>query len=259
MLILLYLFDFDKKQAKRPLRTKRMNYLKIQSTFFFLFILPAFLSGQTLIGVKGGINWSTFRNGSNSMIQSGSYTSYPSSGFGLDIKGRKSKLIHFGTSAEYYRTSVHWVTKFGPLGGSGGKDIRYNMNLLRFSVFPELMIGKRFQFFFNIGPYLSIIINSSRNGTRWMTSGSGGRQSYNTETGSANDDIHPADAGFMESLGFGYSILPFLVLSIEENGGIGIFNIDKNTDTEGIVKTKGIGVFFCVSFIIPGKKLTEQK
>jgi hypothetical protein len=126
---------------------------------------------------------------------------------------------------------------------------------LRLSVYPELAFGKRFRFNFNFSPYVSIRIHSYKNGTSWYYYY--GHETVIPETGSANDDITHLDVGFRQTFCFGYSISPSLVLSLEECGNVGIFPVNKQST--GNIKTAGICLFFCTSFIIPAKESRTGK
>jgi hypothetical protein len=92
--------------------------MKSALIFCFLFIITTCVTGQTLIGVKGGINWSYFRDAGGEEDSWGNYKCYPSYAFGVDIKGRKekgrkSKALHIGGSVEYYRSSIDWAASYG--------------------------------------------------------------------------------------------------------------------------------------------------
>ncbi|MGA2823426.1 MAG: hypothetical protein ABSE72_07860 [Bacteroidales bacterium] len=232
-----------------------MIIIKISLNFLLCFVMTTCISGQTLIGIKAGLNLSGFRNTYNESDYSGTYKSFPSYSFGIEIKGRKLKVIHFGGSVEYYRNYTNWQAFYGPMGGPMGQNINYNIEWLRFSIFPELAFGNKVKFIFNLSPYVSIRVLSSMKGTSWIYSQS--KTITENETGSAKDNITQLDIGFKENIGLGYSVLPFLVLSLEENGSLGILPVNKTTD--GTVKTKDICFFLCVSYIIPGNKSKEKK
>jgi len=233
-----------------------MNISKIPITFFFFFTAVNCLTGQTLLGIKTGINWTNYRD-----IQSEeTYFGYSSYGFGIDIKGRKTKPVHFGASIEFYRNSFNWDAPDYPVGLGNqtfsGRNVHYYIEWLRLSLFPEFCFGKRFQFNFSISPYISFKVHSSKNGTSWTTD-SHNHTTTRVETGSANGDFTNLDIGFKENVGFGFAVLPYLVLSLEENYGLGISTVNKVSN--GFLKTKSFCIFFCTSFIIPAGKSEEKK
>jgi|GEM_PF-5661166 len=231
--------------------------LTVFPVLLFIFI-SGFLTGQTLIDVKGGINWLTFRNSSQTEGYSGSFASPPSYSMGIDIKGLKprTKHLHLGLSLEYYLNNINWNAEYGGVQTSLGQNICYHLGTLRFSVYPELFFGNKLKFFFNLGPYLSLIVNSSKTGISWDYSYPG-QYTDNIESGSAKNDFKPADVGIRESLGIGYSLIPCLVLSVEENGGIGFLNIDNTIGSAGFIKTSNLGVFVSLTYIIHRKKPKE--
>jgi hypothetical protein len=230
--------------------------MKARLIFCFLFIITVCVTGQTLIGIKTGINLTDYRD---TKIDETFYGT-PSYAFGVDIKGRKDKgrstAIHIGTSVEYLRNSFNWngPNNSGALGDqtSSGLNVHYTVEWLRLSLYPELVWGRRFQVNFNFSPFVSFKIHASKNGTSWTTDAQG-RTTTQIETGSAADDFYKIDVGFREELGFSYKVLPWLALSLEENYSLGIATVNKVT--EEFLKTKSLCVFFCTSFIIPTKKL----
>ena len=222
-----------------------MNYLKVLISLFITLVVINHCSCQTLLEINTGPNWTILRdNQSTAANYSGTYKSYPSYYFSLLIKGRKAKPVHIGASISCYQSSINWQSIYG--GHSEyGKNINYLYETLRFSIFPECSFGKTVQFFFDISPYLSVIINSTKKGKSWGNNGN-----YITnQDGSAESDLHKVDLGFQESAGIGYLVTHWLLLSVEENASIGILNINKAT--EGTVNAATISILFGISFIIP--------
>ncbi|MCX6246208.1 MAG: hypothetical protein NTW10_00605 [Bacteroidetes bacterium] len=236
-------------------RIKSLHSLKILFSFFVLLIIPRYSAGQTLIAIKAGINWTNFRDVENKKTLYGT-ASY---GFGLDIKGRKPKPIHIGASIEFLRNSFHWeTTSHSGLGDTkpNGQNIHYAVEWLRLSIYPEIAFGKRFQVNFHFSPYVGIKLHSSKDGISWTTNDQYQKIIHNV-SGSAKDDFVTVDIGFQENLGFGFAVLPYLVLSLEENYCFGITSVNKVTN--GSLKTRSLSVFFCTSFIIPPSKSKEKK
>jgi hypothetical protein len=224
--------------------------MKIPASIILLVIFSSFIQGQTLVSLNGGLNLATFISHND---DAGTITGYPSWGAGLEIKGRKPGPMHLGFSAEYLRTSINrkYEESHG-LGSNSWKlyDINYDLDYLRLSIFPEFMIGKRFQFFCNLSPYFSFMIQSSRNGTYTTTDNT----TPHKISGTASGDIGKFDFGIQESMGFGYAVKSFFVLSIEEKGSLGMLDINKFS---GGVYPAGLNIFFCLSFIIPKSKPEE--
>ena len=222
-------------------------------SILFLLITSCFLQGQTLVSINGGLNLGTFVH--RTEVNVGTISSNPSFGAGIEIKGRAPKPFHIGFAAEYNRTSFNW--KWEELHGLGPStwkiyDLNYDVDYLRLSVFPEFSIGDRFQFFFNMSPYVGFMIQSSKKGT-YQKSNDG---SMGEVSGKAGDDIGKFDFGIRGSMGIGFAVKPFFVISIEETGNLGIKNMNKIG--AGGINSAGLATYLCFSFIIP-KGPAEEK
>jgi len=215
-------------------------------SIIFLSLLSSsiFLQGQVLTGIRGGVTWQYIHQGSNNIKCD------PSPEFGIEVKGRKPKLFHLGGSVEYYSTAFSLNYTYGPLGMPARKVVSYDVDWLRFAMFPEIKIGKRLQFYFNISPYVGVRIKSSKSGTN--TEYYHGEEWVTIESGSASDDIVKVDIGFSESAGLSFAIIPRLVVSLEEMGSWGISNLDKTSQTS--YSRRSISVLMCVSYVFPAKK-----
>jgi len=99
-----------------------MNPFKITLSFLFIIAVTSCLTGQTLIGINGGLNWSTlYSKASDGKNEDTKYNGYTSYCFKLDIKGRKPKPFHIGASLMYYRSSFDWEAEFGGYFADGKK------------------------------------------------------------------------------------------------------------------------------------------
>lgn len=226
-----------------------IKLFKIQVSYIYLapiliILLPLFSNAQTSIGVKNGIIWGSVSGQLDIAYFDGKFKSYPSFCFGFDVKYREIKLLNLGVSIEYYMDDFLWYE-----GYSGfNKDIRYKIGYLRFTVFPEFIIGNKLQFYCNAGPYLSVVVNSGKK-----------IEKYNSifgttiEKGSAKDDLLALDIGLKGCLGFGLEIIKNLVIFIESDGNLGLININ-DASTYGGAKTKGISVLAGLSY-----KLSRNK
>jgi hypothetical protein len=129
--------------------------------------MPLLSCGQTTFGIKGGLNWGSVRNSRGLSNYEGTYTGYQSYCFGFDVKHRLKNLLGLGGSVEYYMNNTQWHIKYGGHNMSDRIDIRYKIGYLRLTIFPEVIKGKRFQFYFNAGPFLSFRVYSNRDGIIW--------------------------------------------------------------------------------------------
>ncbi|MCX6243632.1 MAG: hypothetical protein NTU98_02910 [Bacteroidetes bacterium] len=229
-----------------------MSPLKLLPSLLLCLVIHAGIAAQTLVGFKAGVNYAGYRNAGDEASYRGTYTIYPSYGFGFDVKGRKSKIIHLGASFEYCRSSANWQSISASPGGSYNRNVNYHVEWLRLSLYPELTFGNRFMVIFNFSPYVSIRVHSSMEGTSWISYGG---HTYTTEeSGPVGHDLNSVDIGIKENLGFGFKVIPSLVLSVEETGSLGLFPVSSD-----FVKTQAICVFFCASWIIPRAKAKAKE
>jgi hypothetical protein len=212
------------------------------------------LKAQTLLGVKGGVNWASmiyFQDPGGS--ENDNYTPYPSCSFELEVKGRKPTYFHLGTYVMYYRSYFKWHYS------SGGylpetKDIDYRLDYLRVAFFPEFSTKKRVRFFCNIGPYLEIMLHSSRNGNySYYPNPSFAEPQYMDISGSAFDYFNQYDVGIQETMGVSYMLNPWLGITFEENASLGFTNTDKQNNIL-FLHNAGIRLQLGVAFVIPPKK-----
>lgn len=205
--------------------------------------------------MKGGLNYSTIFNQliPSHTAQEG-YKSYPSFCFEFNLKGRKPTPIHAGLAISYSLNSFNYHSE-GTGHFPNGENINYHVECVRLTIFPELTVGKRLQFFCNLSPYLNIIIHSSKNGTTWDYEYIGNYYQlvYKSINGSANEDLSQAEIGFQESLGLSFQVNSWFGLTFEENGSLSCINLDmKKTYTIG--KSASLRLLLGVTFTIPGKK-----
>ena len=227
---------------------------RFYTLFLFLLGIVIITNGQTSLGIKGGINWLNFRSNPQTEGYEGSFASPASYCLGMDLKGltHGTKYLNLGISLEYSLNNINWNAQYGGVELFSGQNIRYKLGMMRFSIYPELSFGKRVKFFFNIGPYFSLIVNSTKEGIVWDYSYENNTE--NNESGSAKDDFKSFDLGLREGMGIGYSVLPCLVLSLEENGGIGFLNIDNTISQAGYIRTSNFCMFLDVSYLFLHRK-----
>lgn len=230
-----------------------MSLLKFRISFIFIFFIFGSCCCQTLLGVETGVNWTFLRNPANGNQDLTSCKSFPSYYFAFEIKGRKPKPVHIGVSLPYFQSYFNiQATSSGHF--PDGVNINYKYETLGISIFPELSFGKTIQFIFNLGPYFGYIITASKKGT------SSGYLYYNNyyvkdETGSATDDFFKFQPGIQETVGIGYLVRYWLLLSIKESGTLGLLPVTNFWD--GNMKSENIDLLFGVSFIIPQQQKQE--
>jgi hypothetical protein len=229
-----------------------MKYNRILPVFISLLLITSVLKGQILIGMQGGLNYSTLFKSPNFYNGEG-FTSYLSYCSEIELKGRKPKPIHLGMSLMYSRD--YFV--FNSAGGGYfpyPTSITYSLNCLRITIFPEFSTGKKIQFFCNIGPYVNIMISSSKNGETWHYENfnNDSQEVYTYITGSANDTFKPIDVGIQESIGLSFIITSWFGLTFKENGSLGFLNVNKSL-SDWNLKTESIRLLMGAIFIISKK------
>jgi hypothetical protein len=219
--------------------------------FFLVFAMQLISCGQTSVGIKGGINWGSIRNSKDQAHYDGTYKVNPSYCFGMDLKVRLLKLLKLGGSFEYNMNDFQWYAAYGGHQYTEGKDVHYRTGYLRFTLFPEFTVGNKLHFYCNAGPYLSLMINSARDGEIWSHAYPG---HYVDEpvTGSAKDDIKTFDAGLRGCIGAGFNVINHLNIFIESGGNLGLVNISKSG--YGDAETWGISVSAGILYKFPKNK-----
>ena len=230
--------------------------LRFNTIVVSLFFASSFLAGQTLTGISGGVNLShPIDNESNSNDRAESdFSGKFSYSFLLEIKGRKPKKFHPGASLMVYQSCYNWYARESS-HLADGHDINYRIEYMRISIFPEFTKGDTFQLFCNLGPYLNLMLHSSKNGTSWTYKYIDyyPRLVTENETGPASEDFKKTDFGLQASIGINYFILPWLGLTFQWNGSIGFINLNK-TNLGGKVRNFGFSFLVGASFKVPANK-----
>ena len=192
--------------------------------FILIIFLPCFVIcsyGQKYIGFKIGSNYS--------MIKSKSewYTNDIESKFSYEvgINAKTNIVNNFDVNFEMeyinYATYIHSIG-FSP---SHSREYSYDLNLgyLSINVLPEYSIGKKVFLFFNMGPYLSILIHSKMSG---FLEGYGPTTDFTNQnlSGSANKYFRSFDAGFLTSAGLRIKISSEIYISPQIRYRLGLVN-----------------------------------
>jgi hypothetical protein len=228
-----------------------------QSKFTISFLLILFITGscncQTLLGVESGVNWTSLRSSNQEAGGDVNCKSFPSYYFSFEIKGRKSKHIHFGSEFSFYQS---YLNVQGTTSGHFPDiwNVNFKYETLGIAIFPELSFGKTVQFFLDVSPYFAFLIKSAKQGTREEWNTGGFNYITENETGSAKGDFFTFSMGFQETFGIGYMVKPWLQLSIKETGILGMLPVFSLSDS---YDAKAISLLFGVSFIIPKQQSKE--
>jgi len=231
-----------------------MNLIKSQILLLFIF-LGLQSNCQILFDASAGINWSFLISSPQYGSGGGSYQSYPSNSYSLEVKGRRSKVIHLGFSAIYYRSNFNWLYE-SEGHYPNGQDALFKMDWLRISIFPEFSFGKTFQVFFNISPFISFLINSSKSGYTTYYQKINNLEYVKVQTpiyGTANDDFHDLDFGFQSSLGITYYIVKWFGITIKESCSLSLLNANKKYSSNGYVKNASLNILLGATFLISEK------
>jgi len=176
---------------------------------------------QKYIGFKIGCNYSLIES------KSEHYTNDIESKFSYEV-GVNAKIpiienFDLVSELEYinYSTHIHSIG-FSP---SHSRDYNYDLKLgyLSINILPQYSIGKNKLFFFNIGPYLSILVHSNMSG---VLEGYGPTADFTGEilSGSANNYFKNVDAGFLTSAGLRIKMANQLYISPQIRYRYGLVN-----------------------------------
>lgn len=199
-----------------------IKYYKMRKFAVLLFLLcPMILKGQSLIGIQGGANFSMFyTTGESTPRYSDRLTSPTTCIFGVTYKERKDQAINLSVNFDYLYRSLNADISYDGLGGITSQELELDIHSLNIRLLPEMRVGKNVAFYFNIGPYLGVIINSYKT-VSWY--------SYITYTGSESgnsmSDFSGIDIGISSSLGLEIPLTDKLLILTEANWGFGLTNI----------------------------------
>lgn len=186
-------------------------------------------ASQILIGIKGGVNWSSgiFYN-----IQHYGGTINPYPGFSLmaDIKGDGPRLVHLGGSVEYYRSSLTWHWYENSHFNLPAEENHLIYENLRLSIFPELTTRGKIRFFANAGPYVTFLVHSTR--------------------GAAYSMVNSVGFGLQETAGCSFAVTKLLIITLEERGSMGIPSMSRYQQYGNVIPWS-VAVFGGISFLLP--------
>ena len=224
-----------------------MTTLKSILPFILLMAFASHASGQTMIGIKGGVSWFSLRGDQEPDQGNGftNYTSDPSWCVTLELKGRQPKAFHMGAFVRYSQNRYNLEMQSGGHFPEG-KNVNYELDYIYLAISPEFTVGKKAQLHCNIGPYLGVMIRSARNGTSYSATWYPVVYTYYPVTGSANSELKGVDFGFQESIGITCRINSWFGLSLEESGMLGFLNL--NQYESPAKKSKSICLQFGVAF-----------
>jgi len=220
-----------------PLIVVSKPMLKYSINIILLFTLSTFgLKGQCLVGIFGGMNFSTFYCRSETdphfEINFHSDNTYI---IGLNFKERKDRIFNLSLNLDYLIRNVFVDAYYGGLGYWVYKDIEVNLHSINFQILPELRLGNRFAVYLNAGPYIGYIVYSQKNGE----SRHGNIDlEYHTEieSGSAKDLFSGFDLGVSATVGLEIPILKNIKTHPEFIYNLGLNNISTGSlgNSEGI-------------------------
>jgi hypothetical protein len=204
------------------------NYMIRKLRFYlFLFVLlsPLLLKGQSFIGIQGGTNSSKFyTTGTSTPHYSDKFDSPTSCIFGVTYKQRKDQAIHLSVNFDYLYRNFNADITSGGLGGSTSSDLEVDIHSLNLRVLPEMRVGKNIGFYFNIGPYFGVIVNSQKTES-WETVIYSGETYTGYESGNSMAEFNGLDIGISSSLGLEIPLAGKILIIPEVNWGVGLTNL----------------------------------
>ncbi|MCK5847340.1 MAG: outer membrane beta-barrel protein [Bacteroidales bacterium] len=134
----------------------------------------------------------------------------------LVYKNRWPGLINFGASVSYQHHHLlineNWENNTSKIS----KSVDYKLNNIYIKAFPEFVFKDKITYYLQIGPSLSVLVNSSADGYLDISSQQPGSFStiHNTINGTANDVFNTFSFGFFMGFGIDYPINENIILSL---------------------------------------------
>ena len=232
-----------------------MSKLKV-ITFLIVVLIPVSTIGQSLIGVYGGINGSSFYD-KDLYHYEATYESKPTYIFGIYYKEREHKYVNMTWSVDYLYRTVEIDASYGGLAYSTSRNLDVELSSINLRMLPELKLGNKYPVFFNLGPYLGWIMNSyyHNTGSHWqMPDISESWDRYE----SAKEEFNGLDFGVSFSLGIEIPFNDNFELLVDGNYSIGLSNIASgDIGSHGEINSKN--VYFTCGLVYKFKSFSLTK
>ncbi|MBK9106810.1 MAG: outer membrane beta-barrel protein [Saprospiraceae bacterium] len=180
--------------------------------------------GQSIIGITGGYNRSTYFDRSTTLPThyGAQYNSQPTFCFSVFLKPRNKKYFTVGSQISFINKVLNLKASYGGLGFQTIRDDHIHANYLYFSLLPELSLGKKFAFNLNFGPSIGTLINSRRRGISYETFH--GNRIYWPSESSANNDFNTLDLRIYLNIGIEIPLRDKFKLVVNNSYSRGIIN-----------------------------------
>lgn len=133
----------------------------------FCFIISSF--AQHHIGIGGGYNQSIFYCSQSKSVYYTTFRPYDSYlaniTYKMDMPVEK-KNMRIGTQVEWKRQSAYFYYEDRRDGDTIPTGMRYDIQVLHFYIFPELVVGNPIRFIFSGGPVVEYILSTKADGIR---------------------------------------------------------------------------------------------
>ncbi len=193
----------------------------MRKILILLFIsISTLISAQNQIGINLGYGIPYYKidisesNQNNNMDIS--YKTNQAYNISLVYKKLWPGLVSFGSSISYQFHSIHVNESSQYKTSSIITDADYKLNYINIKAFPEFAYGDKFRFYFQVGPSLAILFDSSVDGytdiiTPLVTGGES--KIRNILSGDASGTFNMFSFGFFGGMGIDFPISDKIVLS----------------------------------------------
>ena len=132
----------------------------------------------------------------------------------LNYKRRWPGVFNFGVEMEYNQTKSNFESEYQDLDIKVHRTTDFITNYIDFRLLPEFVYGKKLKAYFQVGPFLGVLVKSSATGS-YCFSDDNGNVSCSLQDGTATDDFPIIDWGIFFGGGIEYPLFERLKLALE--------------------------------------------
>jgi len=218
----------------------------VLSILFLTFAFGCFAQSQ--MGFKFGYLSPYFKITSSPSNSRDTYSVDDAMFYSLNYKRRWPGLFNFGAEVEYHQKKSEFVMEYTSLNAKVYRAVNFTTDYLNFRLLPEFVYGEKMRVYFQVGPYLGFLMNSTAKGKKVVTDGSTDVVIY--EDGNAKEDFPNIDWGIFFGGGAEYPLSKRVKLALELQYSRGFAGFAQ--DDEYIFATKNFTAGLSLIYVFKG-------